>query len=474
MTDLDKYIDRINTARKNNFITPSEAESLRKLARSQANSKGDFGPRDRDVVNAAFKEALNKRGSNALNQGRLPVGVTPDKPLPSPRPNPTPKPTPTPKPDSERAGFDKWVERYDKLGTKDQQLVTELVKGNPTSFAMWKTLGTVKRKALRTVVSDKSLGKNDITKEEAQYLRGVFKGEKPSYPQGPEGGKGEGGEGEGPPGSGEDDDSDGGGGDEGGGAGGSPDQQRQPRVEQGTTEKIENENKKFNKIKFPSGGETNKFIPSDSERIFMPNIESKITKKIERITLDLVDFTREFIEAGQDYRSIDYIPLQEVFDENDVLYFVGQDPSSPMATQEDSRSFVTELINDLVQSIRILLSQGDESNPAYTPRPGPEFIWYNNSWFFFGGSVSSLPSEVSWTWNEDLKMWVDINNLPPGLAPGEEPVPSFNYAKFLELFSLSYTESGDPVYTFNIELDDGIIPGVVELTTQYNSVDIEG
>ena len=474
-TDLDKYIDRINTARKNKFITSSEAVELRNLARSRANRKGDFGAGDRNILNSAFNKALNNRGTAAREQGRLPIGVTPDQPLPPPSTQrPTPKPTPTPPPTTQKPttspGFEKWLKGYSNLGDSDKRFVKSLIGGDPTSFAVWQTMSSARRGALRKSVDESKIGGNDITKEERKYLKEIFSGNKINYPQTPateETGDGGGRD------TGDNGQDSGEGGTEGGGGGGTVTDETGSSVGEETSEEVVTEDKKAKKIKFPEGGETNRFIPDDSERIFMPNLESKITKQVERLTLNLIDFTREFIEAGQDYKSIDYVPLQEVFDENDVLYFVGKDPNSPMAFQEEDRSVSTEIINEIVEALKLALAIGDESNPAYKPRPGPEYVWYADKWFFFGGNTDALPYEIDWEWNPEIKMWVDPNNPPPGLAPGEEPPVKFNYAEFLDFFSLSYEEGGTPVYTFNVELEDAIIPGEVELVTQYNSADIE-
>lgn len=68
MTDLEKWIERVNDSRG---ISQSERQRLRELGRSRANARGEFGPDDRDALNTALREA---QGTEPASGGPNPSG----------------------------------------------------------------------------------------------------------------------------------------------------------------------------------------------------------------------------------------------------------------------------------------------------------------------------------------------------------------------------------------------------------------
>jgi len=155
------------------------------------------------------------------------------------------------------------------------------------------------------------------------------------------------------------------------------------------------------KIKFPENGKTNVFVPSDAGPIQMPNIEKKIADEVKRLTLSLSELTREFIEGGQTFESIDFVPTVDIVDSDDLLYFIESDPNVPLSTDSDN-SQTLQLLNDLIELIQSLLDKGD-------------------------------------------------------------PTKSMDYASYLELFEIDYVGVGRPVFKFGIDLEDDIIIGDIEL-----------
>jgi len=135
------------------------------------------------------------------------------------------------------------------------------------------------------------------------------------------------------------------------------------------------------------------FIPEDADPISMPNVDKKIEKEVERLTLNLTSFTKEFIEGGIDFSSIDFVPLQEIFDENDILYFIGKDPNVPDDYNANILG-IRELLMEILKLIEIELDKGRKGT---------------------------------------------------------------NYAEFLQLFQLKYRDAGGPYYRFNLELDNDIM-----------------
>ena len=134
----------------------------------------------------------------------------------------------------------------------------------------------------------------------------------------------------------------------------------------------------------------------------MPNVERKIEQEIKRITLSLTEITREFIEGGQTFDSIDFVPTTDIYDSDDLLYFIESDPNVPLSTETD-----------------------------------------NSEALLFLEELASAIEEF--------------------LNSGVSPKSQTNYSEYLELFELDYVGPGRPVFKFGVELEDDIIVGSIEL-----------
>ena len=132
-------------------------------------------------------------------------------------------------------------------------------------------------------------------------------------------------------------------------------------------------------------------LPKDSdERIYMPNLDKKITKEIQRITKQLINSTKEFIEGGINYDGIDSIPDDEIL-------------------TEDGQSFF-------------------------------EIIDYNAPGTVNSGMADERMSEISGAIQDIL------------YKGSRDRVSKYNYAEFIDLFELRYNNSGEAYYRFNVEL----------------------
>lgn len=54
----------------------------------------------------------------------------------------------------------------------------------------------------------------------------------------------------------------------------------------------------------------------DIERLGMPNIDQAIIDEIQRLTVELINDTKEVLNVGLDYNSIDFVPSEEAFAKN--------------------------------------------------------------------------------------------------------------------------------------------------------------
>lgn len=116
-------------------------------------------------------------------------------------------------------------------------------------------------------------------------------------------------------------------------------------------------------IYIPGPGENaDTSIPDESQRIFMPGIDRRINREIERITLSLVESAQDFIEGGIDYGSIDYVPQKEIFSEDDLVFF---DPSANNVADFNENSLSYQLMNSIYESILELLTTGDITSSSF-------------------------------------------------------------------------------------------------------------
>lgn len=368
-TDLEKYIDRINAARVNKFITSTEATNLRKRARELANRKGDLGPKDRQTLNQLLKEYSNKKGNAAIEQGRLPIGVSPSDPIKPPRgapPTPPPSTPPTPPAEQQKQTAEdrRWKEfssNWKKLGENDKNILRTVwpnAGAGSSAEKSFRRKHSTKQKAFIDAVDGGNITRNE--KIELFKVFGLDKDGRPVKPpkeEEPEKGP-----------DGQEDTTDADTGDSGTGLGDDAAPEGQTGVggligDEGTdVPTIRGGGKK---IKIPSSENDRAFIavPEDDDtRFSMPNIERKISKEIERITLDLVESTREFIEAGIDFQSIEYIPQREVFTEDELLYYEFPDSNTPPSSDNDIANL---RMNALTEALQELIDKGDKSSPRY-------------------------------------------------------------------------------------------------------------
>lgn len=54
----------------------------------------------------------------------------------------------------------------------------------------------------------------------------------------------------------------------------------------------------------------------DIERLGMPNIDQAIIEEVQRLTIELINDTKEVLNVGLDYNSIDFVPSEETFAKN--------------------------------------------------------------------------------------------------------------------------------------------------------------
>jgi hypothetical protein len=152
-------------------------------------------------------------------------------------------------------------------------------------------------------------------------------------------------------------------------------------------------------IKIPKPSErANIPYPSDAERIFMPNIDVRVKKEVNRITMSLIKSTREFLEAGIDYEGVNQVPSKPEFSGDDLLFY---EPLEENQSEPSEQSLAAEVMGIISDSLKNLLSTGDPTNKE-----------------------------------------------------------NYNYIEFLNLFDLRYNANGDPVFDLNVALEDGIIEGL--------------
>lgn len=405
MTDLEKIIEKINYAFRQGFITQKETEDLRKLSRSLATQKGALGEKDRNQINQALNNALNKKGKQVKEEtglkppntgGKPGTGTTPGgggKPGSGTAPGSGGEPGGDQKPgDSGGEKWSKFKKGYNSLkNDNDKKFIRNIFGGVPRDdrLANWQTLSNEKKNALVNSVSD---GK--ITDNEKKSLKSLFK-----TPSGGGGTPGTGGGGEGGSGPGGGDDEEGdideGGGNNGGGGG---EEYDDTPTHGGPNPTQKGGGKKINVPK--NENRANYSIPKKSdERITMPNIDKKILKEVQRITKQLITSTKEFIEGGINYDGIDFIPDDEIYTEDGQSIFNFTDYNAPGTVNS---GMADERMNDIEKAIRDLLNQGDKNIPK-----------------------------------------------------------SYNYAEYIDLFELRYNNNGIPYYRFSLELQGEIVEDLV-------------
>lgn len=138
--------------------------------------------------------------------------------------------------------------------------------------------------------------------------------------------------------------------------------------------------------------------PSDAERVYMPNIDVRVKKEVDRITMSLIKSAREFLEAGIDYEGINQVPSKPELSDDGLLFY---DPIEENQSEPSEQSLAAEVMGIVSNSLAELLSTGDPTNKE-----------------------------------------------------------KYNYIEFLNLFDLRYNANGDPVFDLNVAIEDGIIEGL--------------
>jgi hypothetical protein len=153
---------------------------------------------------------------------------------------------------------------------------------------------------------------------------------------------------------------------------------------------------KDNVIKVPKpDSRANYTVPLDStEAIDMPDLNKEIKEEIDKLTSELVNITKEFIEGGINFQSIDFFPKNEIFDDEGNSYYELPDYNS---IPGDDAGLSSKRMDDIKELIWALLSKGDQQSENY------------------------------------------------------------NYNEFLNLFTLKYDGDGKPYFRFSIELTGAII-----------------
>jgi hypothetical protein len=149
--------------------------------------------------------------------------------------------------------------------------------------------------------------------------------------------------------------------------------------------------------------------PKDAERIWMPNIDTKVKKEVDRITMSLIKSTREFLEAGIDYDGINQVPKSSGF-EGDLLY---TDPLENNQSEPNESALASEV---LLAVTDILTKEFEKSDPNST---------------------------------------------------------NYYYIRFLEFFELNYNASGEPYYDLNININNDIIESLKAIVVKVDEDGIE-
>jgi hypothetical protein len=149
--------------------------------------------------------------------------------------------------------------------------------------------------------------------------------------------------------------------------------------------------------------------PKDAERIWMPNVDTKVKKEVERITMSLIKSTREFLEAGIDYDGINQVPANSGF-QGDLLY---TDPLENNQSESNESALASEILLGVTD---ILTKEFAKSDPNST---------------------------------------------------------NYYYIRFLEFFELNYNASGEPYYDLNININNDIIESLKAIVVKVDEDGIE-
>ena len=378
MTDLQRILDKINFTRSQGYITQSEAQELKDRAKKFANAKGDLNGEEKRKINKQLDDALNKKGKEDKKDGGFNI------------PKPDGKDDKKPGKDDKKPGKDD-----KKPGEPHTDLQKFINRVNESD-----RLSRGNKDRLKKEARERASGKGDFGSKDREYLNELFnklinKKEPPTPPPPP-------------PTVPVDTDGD-----------GIPDDQDPDDDNDGIlddedldddgdgvddTEEVEGPEGPpgdptikggGKKIDIPKAANRADYaISKNAERLGMPNLDKKITREIDRLTLQITNIAKEFIEGGIDFYGIDYIAENEIIGEDGRPYYPLPDYNAPPESDSGLAEERAETVSTLIDE---LLSKGDKGSPNY------------------------------------------------------------NYLEFLDLFELRYNGSGTPFFRFSIELTGDLI-----------------
>lgn len=381
MTDLQRILDKINFVRSQGYISQSEAQELKDRAKKFANDKGNLNDEEKKKINNQLDNALNKKGQADKKDGGFSI--------------PKPDKKDDKKPDDKKPVKDDKRPDDKKPGKEETDLQKFIDRVNSSD-----RLSSNNKTRLKKEAKERASGKGEFGSADRKYLNDLFnkllKKEPPGPGPGPNPQPPVDTDGDGIPDDQDpDDDND-----------GIPDVDDIDDDEDGIPDNEEGEGPEGppgdptvkgggKKIDIPKAANRADYaISKNAERLDMPNLDKKITREIEKLTLQITNIAKEFIEGGIDFYGIDYIAESEIIGEDGRPYYPLPDYNAP----PESDSGLAEERADTVKAlIDELLSKGDKSSPNY------------------------------------------------------------NYLEFLDLFELRYNGSGTPFFRFSIELTGDLI-----------------
>jgi hypothetical protein len=355
MTDLQRILDKINFTRSQGYITQSEAQELKDRAKKFANAKGALNDEEKKKINKQLDDALNKKGREDKKDGGFSI------------PKPDTKEDKKPVKDEKKPGetetdlqkFIKRVNESDKLSNDNKDRLKKEARQRASEKGGFGSkdrehLNELFNKLLNKKVTPTPTPTTPVdtdgdgipdNKDPDDDNDGI---EDTEEVQGPEG----------PPGD--------------------------PTVKGGGK-----------KIDIPKPANRADYaISKKAEHLGMPNLDKKITREVEKLNLQIINFAKEFIEGGIDFYGIDYIAENEIIGEDGRPYYPLPDYNAPPESESGLAEERAETIKTLIDE---LISKGDKSSTNY------------------------------------------------------------NYLEFLDLFELRYNGSGTPFFRFSIELTGDLV-----------------
>lgn len=394
MTDLQRIIDKINYVKSQNYITQAESQELKDRAKNKANAKGNLTDDEKRILNKRLDDALNKKGQADKKQGGLDVpksgeGLTrlPGQGGLTRLPEKDGKPSPGGKAPTDLEKFIDRVNASENLSKDDKEKLKKEARQRANNSGAF---GAADRKVLNDLFTKLSKKKGDGGTQPPKAKDSDNDGIPDSKDT--------------------DDDND-----------GISDDQDLDQDGDGVDDEEEYDDTPASggpeptikgggkKIDIPKpANRANYNLPKDAERLGMPNIDRKIKAEVEKLTLEIINITKEFIEGGVDYSGIDYVAQNEIIGEDGQPYYPLPDYNAPAESESGLAEERAQVIKELIDE---LLSKGEKNSSNY------------------------------------------------------------NYADYLDLFELRYNGAGEPFFRFSIELTGDIIDDMtVYLAEDYNDI----